>query len=27
MVSLKGYIRKARTEGALKHSSLDNKVK
>lgn len=26
-VSLRGYIRKARTAGVLKHSSLDNEVK
>lgn len=27
MVSLRGYIGKARTAGALKHSSLDNDIK
>lgn len=27
MVSLREYIRKAQTAGALKHSSLDNEVK
>lgn len=27
MVSWRGYIRKAKTAGALKHSSLDNEIK